>query len=293
MSEDLFNRVQMVRKRRRSAVGVSARKFSREYPLSGLARCAGCGWAMRGASSSGKRYYRDPARDQGRECDQRMVPAREAEEALGTFMQRLSLPSDWQDEVLKVIQGGSTQRLEVARERARIERQLDRLKRLFVLGDLQEQEYVGERARLQAMAATLVPPAIPDLERAAELLGDFGAIWDAAELRERKQIVHALLEAVYLDSGARGPIVAIQPRAEFAPLFSLVTKVGAENRSPPTDMTPGGESTPVVPAGGQRRGLRKQPSTLLRWSTRCLRAAVRMVLGSWDLQPWNVPRRAS
>ncbi len=52
------------------------------------------------------------------------------------------------------------------------------------------------------------------------------------------------------------------------------------------------ELTPVVPAGSQRRGLREQPSTLLRWSTRCLRAAVHIVLGSWDLQTWAVPRCA-
>jgi site-specific DNA recombinase len=176
VGEDLFNSVQDVRRRRRSAVGVSARKGSREYPLSGLARCARCGWPMRGASASGRRYYRDPARDQGRECDQRMVSADEAEEALGAFMQRLTLPSDWRNRVLKLIQDRAGQRVEIAREKARIERQLDRLKRLFVLGDMQEQEYLGERARLEAKAAALVPPAMPDLERAAELLSTFGAI---------------------------------------------------------------------------------------------------------------------
>src|SRR4030042_174922 len=84
--EGLFNSVQEVRRKRWSAVGISARKGSRDYPLSGLARCARCGWPMRGAFASGKRYYRDPARDQGREGEQRMVPAEEAEEATGDFM---------------------------------------------------------------------------------------------------------------------------------------------------------------------------------------------------------------
>ena len=54
--------------------------------------------------------------------------------------------------------------------------------------------------RLRAQLAALRPPAMPDLERAAELLQGFGAIWDAATPRERRQVVHTLLETVYLDA---------------------------------------------------------------------------------------------
>lgn len=52
-------------------------------------------------------------------------------------MQRLALPSDWRNRVLKLIQDGAGQRVEIAKEQARVERQLERLKRLFVLGDMQ------------------------------------------------------------------------------------------------------------------------------------------------------------
>lgn len=68
---------------------------------------------------------------------------------------------------------------------------------------------------------TLTPPDMPDLERAVELLRDFGAIWDAATLREKKKIVHTLLETVELDMD-RGPVVAIEPKAEFATLFEMM-----------------------------------------------------------------------
>lgn len=80
---------------------------------------------MRGAFASGKRYYRDPARDQGRECEQRLVAAEKAEEAIGAFMQRLTLPSNWQNRVLKAIQDRAGESLEIAKQKARIERQLD------------------------------------------------------------------------------------------------------------------------------------------------------------------------
>jgi hypothetical protein len=63
---------------------------------------------------------------------------------------------------------------------------------------------------------------MPDLKWAAELLQDSGQIWDAATLKKRRQIVHALLETVYLDA-ERGPVMAIRPRAKFPPLFEMTT----------------------------------------------------------------------
>jgi hypothetical protein len=98
---------------------------------------------------------------------------------------------------------------------------LARLKRLFVMGDLLEAEYRMERDRLRAQLLALTPPAMHDLEGAAEILQDFERIWEAATPKERRQIVYTLLETVYLDAD-RGPVVAIEPKAEFAPLFETM-----------------------------------------------------------------------
>jgi site-specific DNA recombinase len=220
ISEELFNRAQRARRRRRRKGSYCANTTSRVYPLTGVARCARCGGKIRGANSAGYRYYRDPARDKGLDCDQRMVSAIKAEDALGDFLRKLTLPQNWQERVLGMIQERIGAQQDIAREKARIEGQLERLKRLFVLGDVVEAEYRAERDRLRAQVVSLTPPAMPDLEWAAELLQDFGRIWDAATLQERRKIVHALLETVYLDA-ERGPVVAIEPRADFAPLFEM------------------------------------------------------------------------
>jgi hypothetical protein len=210
---------QRARQRRRRKGGYTANKTSRVYPLTGVARCARCGGRVRGANSAGYRYYRDPAHDKGLDCDQGMIAADDVEDALGDFLRQLSLPQDWQERVLGMIQERVGAQQDVARERARIEGQLERLKRLFVLGDVAEAEYRAERDRLQAQLVALTPPAMPDLEWAAELLQDFGRIWDAATPQERQKIVHTLLETVYLDA-ERGPVVAIEPRADFAAVRS-------------------------------------------------------------------------
>jgi site-specific DNA recombinase len=220
ISDELFERVQQVRRRRASERGKAPRK-SRVYPLTGVARCARCGWPMRGSSASGYRYYRDPAADQGRDCDQLQVRAQDAEDALGDLLRELTLPGTWQEEVLALVEGNCT-KPKNGPTKAQIEGRLERLKRLYILGDLSEREYRTERDQLRAKLAELTPPELPDLQRAAALLQDFGAIWDAATPKERKQIVRTLLEAVYLDAGDDGPVTGIEPKAEYKALFQLM-----------------------------------------------------------------------
>ncbi len=241
ISRELFERVQQVRAERRAKTGFTARKTSRVYILAGLARCARCGWPMRGSASSGKRYYRDPAYDQSRDCDQRLVGADAAEEALGAFLRRLTLPPDWRERVLAMVQEQAGRPVhEIRLEQERIEGQLERLKRLFILGDIGEAEYRLERDRLKAQLDALDPPRMPDLTKAAELLGNFGQIWDAATPEERRQIARTLLAKAYLDAD-RGPVVAIEPKPEYEPLFRLAEQ---SNALP-------GESRPVGPVEGK------------------------------------------
>jgi hypothetical protein len=175
---------------------------------------------MRGSSSSGRRYYRDPARDQCRDCDQLLVRAEDAEDAVGHHLQALTIPPDWKEQILAIIRETTRDVEDVQQRRARCEAQLERLKRLFVLGDISEGEYRRERDDLRARLAALKPPEMPDLEQAARLLDDIGVIWEKATLEEEKQIAHTLLEAVYLDS-EDGPVVRVEPRAAFRALFEL------------------------------------------------------------------------
>ncbi len=260
--DDLFERCEEVRRRRgQHKAGTTARQGSRDYPLTGIAGCARCGGRLRGAFVSGKSYYRDLAREQGRACDQRMVRADLAEAALGGFLSRLVLPADWRAQILALVQARVSTAGDVEAEQGRIKTQLERLKRLFLLGDLVEREYVVERDRLRNQLAALVPPTLPDLEQAAALLRDFGKLWDAALPPERKRILQTLLATVYLDV-ERGPVVAVEPKAQFAPLFAMMRPAVSAEVGPAggiTLLSPGeplvgtqksaaGQSTPVAEA---------------------------------------------
>lgn len=165
-----------------------------------------------------------------------MVRADLAEAALGGFLGRLVLPADWRAQILVLMKVRGKAVGDVETEQARINALLERLKRLFLLGDLVEREYVAERDRLRNQLAALVPPALPDLERAAALLRDFSKLRDAATPPERKQILQTLLAAVYLDV-EHGPVVAVEPRAQFAALFAMMRPGDKSEVGPAGDIT--------------------------------------------------------
>ena len=71
------------------------------------------------------------------------------------------------------------------------------------------------------MIHAMTPPELPDLEKAARLLSDFGRLWEHATAQERKQVLNALLDTVYLDQ-EHGPVVAIVPKPQYQSIFGQI-----------------------------------------------------------------------
>jgi DNA invertase Pin-like site-specific DNA recombinase len=222
LTPELFDRCQEARQRRARKFGTTACRDSRVYVLSGIVRCARCGGNMRGtySQSANCRYYFDPSRQRGGLCNQRQVRADAAEDMLGAFLHGLHLPDDWRDQILQLVQNEYGNIRDLERERQRLETQLKRLGQLFVLDEIGEKEFLQQREQLRTQLSMLKPPELPNLERAAALLQNLGQLWQAAEPAERKQIAHTLLKAVYIDAHGN-PILAIEPRNEFATLVGL------------------------------------------------------------------------
>ena len=225
ITKELFDQCLAVRRQRAPKMpGNSARDGSRAYPLTGLLKCARCGTAMRGSYGRSGRYYRDPAREHGQDCGLGVIGSEKAEAAVGETLRRLTLPADWQSRLLKLIEAQLGETRDLAQEKAKLDAQLERLKVLFTLGDITEREYLADRDRLRAQVAALTPPVLPDLERAAELIGNFGVIWDAASLAEQGRLIKTLLAAIHIDQTTeREVIVKLEPRKEFAMLFEMAT----------------------------------------------------------------------
>lgn len=228
ISQQLFDRAQAARRSRRSNHSYHANKVrgktGRIYILAGLAHCARCGGILRAWASNSYQYYRDPAHDRMIDCHQLLIRADRVEAALGDYLRSLELPQDWRERVLHKLHTETGQAAEIRKKHGEISRQLDRLRDLYLLGDMTRGEYISRRDQLTARLNSLQPPELSDIERAAALLGNFGAIWEAAQPVEKKQIVQSLLHAVYLDNDAPGLIVAIEPKPAFIKLFALFTQ---------------------------------------------------------------------
>lgn len=214
-------------------------RAARPYVLRGLLFCAECGNRLRGWTSIDKvRYYRCPANDKGETCSQvKAIRAETLENQIGEIFSHLRLPDDWLARALVLIGETDNENARREKQRTNLEGQLERLRVVFQLGDISEPTYRGERDRLRTEISQLRPVKHFDLERAAEVMQNFGALWDAAVLAEREEIARGMIEHLFT---FEGKITTIEPKPDFYPLLAIaahdagidVTDAGPEPFSP-------------------------------------------------------------
>jgi len=219
VSQALFDASQAAR-RAKSRAQKTARdgRRARVYLLSGLLRCGECGGKLHSAGSKYHRYYRCyHAYQQPGDCSQRTSTRADV---LETEVERLirdfELPEDWRQQVNSYLSGGPDLE-QVERQRALLEARLERIRRLYIDGDLSEGEYDQERNKTKRELAQLVTPEAVSIEQAAALLRNFSALWEQATLVERRKILQEILEKVLIKDHE---IVEVAPKAAFVPLFA-------------------------------------------------------------------------
>lgn len=215
----LFEKCQEVR-RFRAERSANKKSTKRVYPLSRLALCARCGYPMRGQAGAGYRYYRDPKRSI-KQCTQHQIRAEEAEETLIKYLSHIKLPEDWRLRILKQSLAKQSDAENIERQRASLQRQLERAKELYQLGDIERDEYMNSRNEIKAKLAALQPVQNPDLEQAAALLENMPELLKSATPEELEAVFHSLLKTVYLDGGPQGPVMAIEPQPFLKQLMDV------------------------------------------------------------------------
>jgi hypothetical protein len=162
-----------------------------QVPLVG---CIGAAHAQRVAVSGCSEWRHDswriscaarPASRRPRACPQPL------EEQLIDWLQDFQPDQALRQLVLDTIQAqAGTRPGEDAERRRQLTSQLERLRDLYVMGDLTKPEYVMRRQALEEELQRTKPPTNPDLDRAAAILEDFTRFWDAEpEPAERRKLV--------------------------------------------------------------------------------------------------------
>jgi hypothetical protein len=108
---------------------------------------------------------------------------------------------------------------------------LERLKKLFQFGDIEEAEYLRERGHLQAQLQAALPAVerVLDIERAATLLSDLGTLIDAGTDGHRRALVHQVVNTVCI---TKTGIRAIRPSPVFRTLLAVLMREDADNVTP-------------------------------------------------------------
>ncbi len=156
-------------------------------------------------------------------CEQRTVPAIPLEEQLIDWLHNFQPDHALRQLVLDTIQAHTGTRAgEEAGRRRQLTSQLERLRDLYVMGDLTKPEYVMRRQALEEELQRTKPPTNPDLDRAAAILEDFTRFWDAEpEPAERRKLVLSLFEQVWQKDGQ---VVAVKPNHAFASYFTAASE---------------------------------------------------------------------
>lgn len=220
ISEELFQKCQEARARRRSR---TPRKKSnrRVYPLSRLALCAECEQPLRGQPNwQDRRYYRAPKRAD-KACSGRMIPALEAEQAVLEYLAQIRLPADWRERVLAMSQAKRGDSESYETKKTRLENRLERLKTLYKLGDIEQAEYIADRADIHNKLEALKPSQVPEMEDAAAALEQIGSLLRQAKPEELEVLFHSMLTTVYLHHDYPGYVVGIEPKPFLQELMDI------------------------------------------------------------------------
>lgn len=195
-------------------VAQQAQSKRRRYPLSNLLRCEACGRGMSGVSNGYSRYYRCSARAGDASCSAPLIRADEAEGAFAEWIGELRLPPDWRTAIAATHEpdrGGEA-------KRERLEERITRLRNLYAWGELAEDEYRAEAARVRAELAEVVTPSVAGMDELADRLADLGRGWATADPDQQQAVARLMLSAVIVREAR---VIAFVGRPEIRPLLEL------------------------------------------------------------------------
>ena len=225
ISQELFDAVHGIRTARAHWTG--RRPVARVYPLTRRAYCFDCGASVAGDTGGQKNRRRYRHARAGVCAGWRSHHAHVLEAQLAEFMATsVSLPADWQAEVMKLIKQPMTAPSDHTQRLAKVEQAIEALRKQHTWGDINDEQYRTERQQLQRELDDVprdqtAPFAVTDYSRSAKMLTEFGTLWNHPGVSDesRKAFIEEVFEQVQIDElGIR----AVKPAEAYLPLMAIV-----------------------------------------------------------------------
>lgn len=217
---NLFDSVQEIRENRYAKYSPRPSHAKRTYPLTPFLISLETGTKWEGRVQRKKRRYFRRKTD---ELAGRVIYAEQLESKIGDFLTDIKLPVAWQSEV---------KRKEVYTppkyELDNLKSQLERLKKLFMFGDITEDEYIKESNHLkqkinQIEQASQVDPH--QIIQVGEVITNIKDIWSIANLEEKEKLCQQLFTKIYTRDVE---IVAIEPTPVLYEILMLGWSFGED-----------------------------------------------------------------
>ena len=142
-----------------------------------------------------------------------------ADEQVGEIITSLTLPDDWLDRALERLSLHSeVDRVEDRRHH--VQQQLRRLGQAYVDGLFADGDYSYQKRTMELELESLVIPEADAAEEAGKLVTDLPRLWAGANLEERRKLVLAVFDAVYVDTKTRS-VVRIKPKPAFRAVLEV------------------------------------------------------------------------
>lgn len=118
------------------------------------------------------------------------------------------IPDDWHKSILRNIVAINPQKTNFKS----LEERLDRLKTLFLLGDISEETYLSERGEIKRLLAPKKSEivSIEGMREVADIMKNLNLIWENATLEERDKLAKMLFHRIYIREKS---VAAIEPTA--------------------------------------------------------------------------------
>jgi len=147
-----------------------------------------------------------------RGCIQPMIRAETLEQQLANYIGGIVLAPD---DVQAVVEELRARQRQPRLDTVRVRREMERWKRLYVLGEIEEKRLRTELTPLKRELARAERP-VADMEEAVRYLGNVGRLWDESSSDLQRRFVREVFTSLEVKGQE---LVAITPRETYVPLF--------------------------------------------------------------------------
>jgi len=223
VNSDIYETVQTTLKKNSGRSETLQVMSERHYLLKGIIRCAYCGMPMWAQTyKSGRPFYREhkASRSHGICSGGGSITCPIIDNQISGLIEAIELGPRWLEEVLTII--SLKDEVEpISNKRQNAQEKLRRMAKAYIDGVFPDVEYYRQKKLLEMELESLVVPQANAAEEAGKLILDLPMLWGRANQEEKRKLLLAMLDAVYVDAKKTKSIIAIKPKPPFRPIFRV------------------------------------------------------------------------